>query len=147
MQYMTKTPGGNQPIFALEVGFSQSSKSLEGRVWDLLRDTAVKVCIVVDIRETPSYNNPLTYGTEEVRNDNVEKYSLERLRITPRRSLHLLDDNNPFSPILIHGVQWAGELTGAVQVFGKDPKTGKAVEKTKKMVSLRRLCEYSVLFC
>ena len=134
-QVRYKTPGGNQPIFALEVGFSQSSKSLEKRVRQLFRETAVRACIMVDIKETPSYNNPFTYGSEEVRNANLEKYNSEQQRTTPRRSLHVLDSNNPFSPILIHGVQWVGELTGVVQVFGKDPETGEAAEKTKKMVS------------
>lgn len=41
---------------------------------------------------------------------------------------------------------FAGELTGAVQVWVKDPVTGKPVEKTKKIVSSSYLC-FSKIRC
>lgn len=41
----------------------------------------------------------------------------------------------PFGPVVFYGIQWMGELTAAVQVFGKDPVTGEVFARTPKTVS------------
>ncbi|EFE43668.1 hypothetical protein TRV_01558 [Trichophyton verrucosum HKI 0517] len=38
-----------------------------------------------------------------------------------------------FSPVVLYGIQWVGELTAAVQVFGKDSVTGEVVARTPRV--------------
>jgi hypothetical protein len=49
------------PIFAVEIGFSETPESLEESVRGLLTQVPlVKVVLMVDIKESPSYKNPLS---------------------------------------------------------------------------------------
>lgn len=136
-------PGGyprflEYALFALEIGFSQPIEEVEERVRRLLRMTAIKTCIMFVIEETPHYRNPFKRGVLETCKANIETYASQRQKTSPDNSVHKLDSDSRCSPVLIHGVQWVGEMTGVVQVFVKDSETGEAVERTKKMVGAFR---------
>ncbi|EZF28864.1 hypothetical protein H101_07446 [Trichophyton interdigitale H6] len=119
------------PVLAMEVGFSQPSLDLEMTIRNLLQKTSVKVGILVDIKESPSYKNPLR------KEQNIEICKAAMQASTDKPEL-LIDQycagRELFSPVVLYGIQWVGELTAAVQVFGKDSVTGDVVARTPRVV-------------
>lgn len=103
----------------------------------------MEVVIAVDIKETPSYKNPLKKKYEDPSKEGHypnQFYEPLRQQKGPQTPIYFEDSQSPsHSPVLIHGVRWVGELTGLVQVFAKDPETGKIVAKTKKVVSTENI--------
>ncbi|KDB20272.1 hypothetical protein H109_07776 [Trichophyton interdigitale MR816] len=118
------------PVLAMEVGFSQPSLDLEMTIRNLLQKTSVKVGILVDIKESPSYKNPLR------KEQNIEICKAAMQASTDKPEL-LIDQycagRELFSPVVLYGIQWVGELTAAVQVFGKDSVTGDVVARTPRV--------------
>lgn len=67
--YQQKEPKyDNLPVLAIEVGFSQHTEDLKQKAKALVRKSAVNIAIMIDIKETPKYKNPL--NTE----DNIERF-------------------------------------------------------------------------
>lgn len=118
------------PVFALMVGFAHSSEKLKERAKELILQTPVKVCMMVDIKESPVYENPLVRDKK-----NWDILESQSSTITMNDSVRYLDKEEETSPILIYEIPWAGRLTGVVQVFAKDLVTGGIIEETPKMVS------------
>lgn len=155
LQVVYQPPGNLRlaAIFALEIGFAQDSKSLKEAVDRLLLETPVKVCVMIDVKESPKYRSPAvkdkdteykkmkSKGEETKKNKGTKRESNLKILLSQRRkttwedSFHYQDEDNLLSPISIFGLQWVGELTGVVQVFAKGPMPGEILEKTKNIVS------------
>ncbi|EFR03971.1 hypothetical protein MGYG_06973 [Nannizzia gypsea CBS 118893] len=123
---------GVDPVLAVEVGFSQPSADLEMKIKDLIKKTTVKVAILVDIKETPNYKNPLRIKA------NKEIYYSEQNSHPGNPGLLIrqyCEGREPYSPVFLYGVRWTGEFTAAVQVFGKGTSTDEPIPWTPKMAS------------
>lgn len=116
----------------MEVGFSQPSEDLEEKVRKLIRNTTVKICHSIDIKEKPYYKNPFKLESSERSMVNFKTCESQLEKTSPTRSVCLEDNDNPYSPIQVLGVRWVGELTGTVQVFGKDLETGGRLQSQRK---------------
>ncbi|EFR04587.1 hypothetical protein MGYG_07593 [Nannizzia gypsea CBS 118893] len=122
------------PVPAMEVGFSQPSLDLEMKVKELLQKTSIKIGILVDIKESPSYKNPL----RKEQNIEICKAAMQASTEKPERlTYQYCAGREWFSPVVLYDIQWVGELTAAVQVFGKDPVTGKVVTRTPRVTFFR----------
>ena len=135
LAYIAPDTGLYETIFAVELGFCQPSQDLEDCARALIRDTSVKTCLLVDIKERPYYKNPFRLESLEKSIANLQTCKSQLETTSLERSVCLEDGDNPYSPVQVLGLRWVGELTATVQVFGKDPETGEAVPKTKRMVS------------
>ncbi|KLJ05859.1 hypothetical protein EMPG_10713 [Blastomyces silverae] len=137
LQMLWQTDSGRLRIFAVEVAFSQKSEDAEARVKALLRDTTIRAALMIDVKEEPSYNNPLLVEDNiELYRENMKRYkSKQRTQLDEFETLadRYAQGRPPFSPIFVHGLLWTGELTAAVQVFAKDPTTGEPVQKTDRI--------------
>ena len=127
-----------RPTLAVEVAGAQSSDELELRARELLRETSARVVIAIDIKEHPKYDNPLEESKKFVKLDQfcqALRHGSDRWEGELLQDLaELADERVPYSPTFIRGLRWVGELTGIIQVFAKDSKTGAIVARTKKLV-------------
>lgn len=132
IQMVIDSKSGMESVLAVEVGFSQTSADLEKRVRRLIEKTTVKVAMLFDIKEIPNYKNPLR--TEE----NKKIYHSERIAHPGNPSVLIRQyckGRVPYSPVFLYGARWMGELTAAVQVFGKSTSTGEPIPRTPRIVS------------
>ncbi|EFE42608.1 hypothetical protein TRV_02642 [Trichophyton verrucosum HKI 0517] len=130
IQMVIDSEWGMESVFAVEVGFSQTSVDLEKRMRHLIEKTTVKVAMLFDIKETPNYKNPLQ--TEE----NKKIYHSERMARPGNPSVLIQQyckGRAPYSPVFLYGARWMGELTAAVQVFGKSTSTGEPITRTPRI--------------
>ncbi|PGH04558.1 hypothetical protein GX51_03389 [Blastomyces parvus] len=137
LQLLWKTGSGRLRVFAVAVAFSQKNEDAEARIKALLRDTTIRAALMIDVKEEPSYNNPLLVEDNiKLYKENMKRYMSKQK--TPLDEFEILADRYaqgrpPFSPIFVHGLLWTGELTAAVQVFAKDPTAGEPVQKTDRI--------------
>ncbi|EFE31265.1 uncharacterized protein ARB_01887 [Trichophyton benhamiae CBS 112371] len=130
IQMVIDTKSGMESVLAVEVGFSQTSADLEKRVRCLIEKTTVKVAMLFDLKETPNYKNPLR--TEE----NKKKYHAERMAQSENPTALIrqyCEGRAPYSPVLLYGARWTGELTAAMQVFVKSTSTGEPIPRTPRI--------------
>lgn len=151
----------SDPGIAFEIGFSQPSEELEQKVKALLENSPAKVAVLFDFKESPNYRNPFiwyktgngnraqadkTNRTVPLNRTNIEIFKSQRQQTDAENSMCLENSRNPYGPLLVYGLRWVGELTGSVQVFAKDLETGKAIARTRKMVSAQtKLMSWSCL--
>lgn len=114
-----------RPIFAVEVGFSELRESLENCVKDLLTKMPhVKAAVMVDIKETPNYKNPLRKPTSS-------KIGHGLLQQDPRYLLEedacLEDSSDKDSPLFRFGLHWVGRMRGSAQVWTRDAESQKPI--------------------
>ncbi|EFE32630.1 uncharacterized protein ARB_00455 [Trichophyton benhamiae CBS 112371] len=130
LQMVWRSNMGVIPVLAMEVGFSQPSLDLEMTIRKLLQKASVKVGILVDIKESPSYKNPL----RNEQNIEICKAAMQASTDKPELLIEqYCAGRELFSPVVLYGIQWVGELTAAVQVFGKDSVTGEVVARTPRV--------------
>lgn len=137
LQLLYRDPSAKlpKPVFAVEVGFSQSGRSLENRAKQLLQKTPASVVVIFDVKETPTYRNPFI-SDEGWRNDKIDLFKMRSSSSNMEDSLCRQYPRKIYSPILIYGLRWASEMIALVQVFMRDPINGGIVEKTDKIVSI-----------
>ncbi|WEW61959.1 hypothetical protein PRK78_007459 [Emydomyces testavorans] len=131
----------NEPLIACEVGFSQPSKEVEGKIRAILNKTPTKVGVLFDIKESPKYKNPFIMGdnnqdgaskglVQAAVNSFKSKYS----KTDMKSALNLQNFQSPEGTLSAYGQSWMGEFTGFVQVYVKDPTTQRAVARTKRLL-------------
>ncbi|PGG95221.1 hypothetical protein AJ79_10179 [Helicocarpus griseus UAMH5409] len=116
-----------RPILALKVGFSESRESLESCVKALLTEVPdVGVVVLVDIKETPNYKNPLLKAV-------YSKISRDLLQQDPKlllkQDVYLEDSSDKNSSLFRFGLRWVGRLRGSAQVWKRDPKSNKPISE------------------
>ncbi|KAK2738284.1 hypothetical protein FQN55_000585 [Onygenales sp. PD_40] len=125
--YRDKGPGREpRPIFALEVGFSEPRASLEKCVKDLLttKTRYVNAAVLVDVKETPSYQNPLPKPVNQKFCDDILQKDPEALLA---EETYLEDPSDMQSPLFRFGVRWVGRMRGSAQVWTRDPESQKPI--------------------
>lgn len=108
----------NVPILAVEIGFTESAKAIKevmGQILDNPDTPHLKAGITVDIKEDPPYENPLL---------NAQNAVIEQ---GPPLPVVLDFDEGPDGSLWKFGIRWVGSMTATVQVWKKDPNSGKAV--------------------
>ncbi|OAL63848.1 hypothetical protein A7C99_4499 [Trichophyton rubrum] len=120
---------GPIPVLAVEIGFPELSLDLEKRVKEALKKSEANIDIIFDIKEFPSYKNPLRNSQFIETSKAASKANTEELRVL---SYQYCKERAPVSPVMFYDIQWMGELTAAVQVFGKDPATGEVFTRSPK---------------
>lgn len=115
-----------EPIFVLEVGFSQSSKDLEESVRNILEELPlVKAAILVDIKESPRYQNPL----RKTENAGIIRRAIQTDPTSLRENLYVEEPTGKYGPLWRFGIRWLGELNATAQVWTKDSKNKKVVAR------------------
>ncbi|EGD89709.1 hypothetical protein H112_03341 [Trichophyton rubrum D6] len=105
---------GPIPVLAVEIGFPELSLDLEKRVKEALKKSEANIDIIFDIKEFPSYKNPLRNSQFIETSKAASKANTEELRVL---SYQYCKERAPVSPVMFYDIQWMGELTAAVQVF------------------------------
>jgi hypothetical protein len=109
---------------------------------------SVQTAILISIKESPSYKNPLspladaTYKIplrKETRRENMDTV-IRRLKhaakdINPRSEILRYDQNDKRSPLLFHGVLWVGRMYAELEIWTRDSSTGKAIRRQDPIVS------------
>jgi hypothetical protein len=120
----------SKPVLIQEVGFMESySELVQSFSGWFQRLPDLKVAVLVKIDETPNYKNPL-----------LKKAVFDDSNFAPPTSLtqsdvQLQDPANPNGPLRILGFTWVGELTAFVEIWVRDPGTGKPVMRGQRIVS------------
>ncbi|KAK2741742.1 hypothetical protein FQN55_008242 [Onygenales sp. PD_40] len=135
------------PVLTLQVGFSQAYDELllETRR-NIEETTKVQATILINVKETPSYENPLrdtarkaTYRNRDTgENESIETL-IERLQLTSqegklRCEIHREIPDDVQSPLRFRGVQWVGRLRMELEIWVRDSKTGKATRRVDPIV-------------
>lgn len=122
--------GALEVKFVLEVGFSESYEQLvqEARLW-IDGTSTVSVCVLVDLQENPRYRCPTSYLSDT----DFEKLKLPL--VTTPEMFQL--PQNQYGPAKFKGFNWTGVIsTAQVELWKKDPLTGKACTDGQRMVRI-----------
>ncbi|EEP82866.1 predicted protein [Uncinocarpus reesii 1704] len=116
------------PVLGVEVAFNESGIDLEQRAKDLLFKTPLKAVLLVNIKEKTEYENPFR------RQKNVDLYRarLQQDGPTNEPKCDESDADEPEGAVYCYGIRWVDALTGAVQIWTRDPETGDPIPRTKK---------------
>lgn len=137
LMFAHKANGSLQPstlVFIGEVGFSQPYTSLVETMKTYLEGLPkVGMGIVLKYDEKPAYRNPPNAAPVD------PKLRDELLRVDPDEVPHVTreDPKDPYSPLFINGLRWAGKLHCFFEVWTRDLE-GKAVRRGGSC------CEYPV---
>jgi hypothetical protein len=122
-----KTPP--KAIFVTEVGFSESYEHLKQSMARWIEDSPeVKQGFLVKISETPLYRGPkqLPHEIMEMRKLSVNEFHNKFHRA--------MEEKN--GKLFAHGVKFGGAISAFLERWIRDPQTGRATQKGKRIVCL-----------
>ncbi|KAK2809074.1 hypothetical protein FQN50_004127 [Emmonsiellopsis sp. PD_5] len=135
------------PVLTLQVGFSEAYDELLLETRRTIEETTdVQATILINVKETPSYENPFrdtakkaTYRNRDTGENESIGTIIERLRLTPQEGELRLEIRREIpddvqSPLLFRGVQWAGRLRMELEIWVRDSETGKATRRVDPIV-------------
>ncbi|KAK2809965.1 hypothetical protein FQN50_003379 [Emmonsiellopsis sp. PD_5] len=123
LEYINESTGHSQKVLVQEVGLTESYTELFERM------PSLQVAILVKIDETPNYKNPLL--KKSVFDD--PKLNLPRQLKLTENDVHLRDPANPYGPLEILGYRWVGELAAFMEIWIRDPQTGKPTMRGERV--------------
>ncbi|KAH0555708.1 hypothetical protein GP486_006346 [Trichoglossum hirsutum] len=109
---------------AVEVGFSETYDRLIGdaKLWLEGRED-VKIVLLVDITEAPSYRSPLRNPSDE---------EIEELELSLQTKISFNTEGD-FGPITNRGLVWVGRIAASMEVWRRDPQSGLATRHGDRM--------------
>ena len=119
-------------MFVGEVGFSQPYSSLVQTITTYLEGLPeVGMGIIVKYDEKPDYRNPAKAERVDPKlRDDLLHVNAEEVPNVTRQ-----DTKDPYSPLFINGLRWAGRLRGFFEVWIRDAE-GKPTRRGGRVVSI-----------
>src|SRR5204862_147976 len=119
-------------IFITEVGFREKYEDLKRSMalW-LEGNPDVKMAFLIKFKETPQYRSPI--DPAKLPEAVLKDVSLPIYEIRPEIE-EGVDKQRGF--LLIHGMKFAGRLSGFLEIWGRDSGTGKAARQGNPIVSI-----------
>ncbi|PGH14330.1 hypothetical protein AJ79_03152 [Helicocarpus griseus UAMH5409] len=116
------------PLLAVEIGVSRPSLELTESAKEMMEKCpALKVAIIIDIKERPQYENPLNKPNNAVAVRRASGNFSDPDRAI--ENVQLENPGDPFSPLWLYGARWVGELIAHVQVWTREAGSGKAISE------------------
>jgi hypothetical protein len=118
-------------IFITEVGFREKYEDLkQSMVLWLEGNPDVKMAFLVKFKESPQYRSPVDAA-------NLPEALLKDVPLPIHEIRPKIEEGigKQQGSLLIHGIKFAGEMTGFLEIWHRDSRTGKATQLGKQIVS------------
>ncbi|KAM5476093.1 hypothetical protein MauCBS54593_000776 [Microsporum audouinii] len=131
----------NFPILVAEVGFTQQYESLKYATCRAIDETqSVNVSLMINLKETPAFRTPLLRPSSGIHQHSVTKENVDKnailawLQSPEGENPHPENPSDPESPLFFLGARWVGRIEGTLEVWIRNPETGKAARKLKPVL-------------
>ncbi|KAK2800058.1 hypothetical protein FQN51_006297 [Onygenales sp. PD_10] len=130
LRYKNASTGHSENVLIQEVGLTESYPELVDSICAWFRRlSSLQLAILVKIDETPIYKNPLlrksVLDDPNLNLPNPVKVTLADVR------LH--DPVDPYGPLEVLGFRWVGEIVAFMEIWTRDPQTGKPAMRGQRI--------------
>ncbi|KAK2737052.1 hypothetical protein FQN55_001322 [Onygenales sp. PD_40] len=130
LRYKNASTGHSENVLIQEAGLTESYPELVDSICAWFRRlSSLQLAILVKIDETPIYKNPLlrksVLDDPNLNLPNPVKVTLADVR------LH--DPVDPYGPLEVLGFRWVGEIVAFMEIWTRDPQTGKPAMRGQRI--------------